>query len=194
MPYQRLFRGMSQLTPMQEDADTEEEFVQLVVNHQAALHAFVLSLLPGHPEADDVVQDVNIALWKKRDEFELGTHFKAWMFSIAKFKVLALWRDQGRSKVFNVPEETLNLLIDDAVDVCYEPEDLRHAALRQCIQQLRPADRSLILRCYFDGYSLQNAARELGRKAVNLKGSVHRIRMALRTCVERKMNVGRATS
>lgn len=58
---------------MQEAPDIEEEFVQLVVNHQPALHAFVLSLLPGHPEADDVVQDVNIALWKKRGEFQLGT-------------------------------------------------------------------------------------------------------------------------
>jgi RNA polymerase sigma-70 factor (ECF subfamily) len=175
---------------MEETPDIEEAFVQLVVTHQAALHAFVLSLLPGDPEVDDVVQEVNTSLWKKRGEFELGTNFKAWMFSVARFKVMALWRDNKRRKVWAVPEETLLSLAEDAQDVCHGEDDPRHDALRQCIRQLRPADRALILRCYFDGYSLQNAAAELGRKAVNLKGSLHRIRMALRGCVKRKIGAG----
>ena len=179
---------------MEPPSDTEEKFVQLVVSHQAALHAFVLALLPGHPEADDVVQEVNTSLWKKRGEFEMDTNFKAWMFSVAKFKVMALWRDQNRRKVWSMPEETLHLLIDEASEVYHGTEDPRHTALRQCIQQLRPGDRNLILRCYFDGYSLQSAAEELGRKAVNLKGSLHRIRMALRVCVKRKTGARRALS
>ena len=41
---------------MAEPPDIEESFVQLVVSHQAALHAFVVGLLPGNPEADDVVR------------------------------------------------------------------------------------------------------------------------------------------
>lgn len=41
---------------MEEAEENEEKLVQLLVNHQAALHAFVLALLPGHPDANDVVQ------------------------------------------------------------------------------------------------------------------------------------------
>lgn len=179
---------------MPEAPDIEETFVRLVVSHQAALHAFVLALLPGHPDVDDVVQDVNASLWKKRGEFEVGTNFKAWVFSIAKFKVMALWRDQKRRKVWAVPEDTLNLLIEDATDVCYEADDTRHLALRQCIQELHPHDRGLILRRYFEGKSLRELALEVGRKAENLKGSLHRIRLALRACVRRKTGLGRALS
>lgn len=179
---------------MEENPDTEEAFVRLVVSHQAALHAFVLALLPGHPEADDVVQEVNSSLWKKRDEFQPGSNFKAWMFAIAKFKVMALWRDQSRRKVFNVPEETLHLLMDDTAEVCHGADDPRHLALRDCIQQLRPDDRGLILRCYFQDHSMRSVAEDLGRKAENLKGSLHRIRVALRTCVNRKTGMGRALS
>lgn len=174
--------------------DIEETFVRLVVSHQAALHAFVLALLPGHPEADDVVQEVNSSMWQKRGEFTVGTNFKAWMFAVARFKVMALWRDQKRRKVWAVPEETLNLLIEDAAEVFHEAEDPRQVALRQCIQQLSPQDRGLILRRYFQGSSLQQVAREVGRKAENLKGSLHRIRLALRTCVRRKTGMGRALS
>jgi RNA polymerase sigma-70 factor (ECF subfamily) len=179
---------------MPDSPDIEETFVQLVVSHQAALHAFVLALLPGHPEADDVVQEVNASLWKKRGEFAVGTNFKAWMFSVARFKVLALWRDQKRRLVWAVPEETLNLLMDDAVESFAGLEDSRLVALRQCIRDLRPEDRGLILRRYFDGYSLKRLAREVDREADNLKGSLHRIRLALRACVRWKIAAGRATS
>lgn len=184
----------SRAEKMSEVPDIEETFVRLVVSHQAALHAFVLALLPGHPEADDVVQEVNTALWKKRGEFSVGTNFKAWMFSVARFKVLALWRDQKRRKVWAVPEETLHLLIEEAEEVCYEAEDPRHAALRQCIRELRPQDQGLILRRYFDGRSMEEVAREVGRKADNLKGSLHRIRLSLRACVKRKTGGWRAAT
>ena len=66
--------------------DPEETFVQLVVTHQAALRAFVLSLLPGSDEVEDVIQETNAAIWRKRGEFEIGTNFKSWMFSVAKFQ------------------------------------------------------------------------------------------------------------
>lgn len=179
---------------MPEAPDIEETFVQLVVSHQAALHAFVLALLPGHPDVDDVVQDVNTSLWKKRGEFAVGTNFKAWVFSIAKFKVLSLWRDQQRRNVWAVPEETLHLLIEDAGDSCLEAEDPRLVALRQCIQELQPHDQALILRRYFEDNSLRELALEVGRKAKNLKGSLHRIRLALRGCVRRKTGLRRALS
>lgn len=172
----------------------EEAFVQLVVDHQAALHAFVASLLPGHAEIKDVVQEVNAAVWQKRGEFEIGTNFKAWIFSVARFKVMAQWRDQERQRVWAVPRETLDLLIDEAVEGCYEANDARHEALLECLQQLRPGDRGLILRRYFEGQTLKEVAAEVGRKAENLKGSLHRIRLGLRACVERKMKLREITS
>lgn len=174
--------------------DIEETFVRLVVGHQAALHAFVLALLPGDPEVDDVVQEVNSAMWQKREEFTVGTNFKAWMFTVARFKVMAVWRDRKRRKVWAMPEETLNRLIEEAAEVCYDAEDPRQVALRQCIQQLPTGDRGLILRRYFHGSSLEQVAREVGRKADNLKGSLHRIRLSLRTCVRRKTGMGGALS
>jgi RNA polymerase sigma-70 factor (ECF subfamily) len=177
---------------MESKRDPDEKFVQLVVDHQPALHAFVAALLPGHPDVKDVVQDTNAAIWKKREEFQLGTNFKAWCFSVAKFKVMAVWRDQQRRKVWAVPKETLERLVNEAVEGCFEAEDLRAGALRECIQQLRPLDRGLILNRYFEGQTLKEVAAEVGRKADNLKGSLHRIRLVLRTCMERKVRSRKA--
>jgi RNA polymerase sigma-70 factor (ECF subfamily) len=51
--------------------------VQLLVTHQSVIRAFVISLLPGVSETDDVIQNTNEILWTKRESFELGTNFKA---------------------------------------------------------------------------------------------------------------------
>jgi RNA polymerase sigma-70 factor (ECF subfamily) len=57
--------------------EQEKEFVQLLVTHQSVIRAFVISLLPGVSETDDVIQNTNEILWTKRESFELGTNFKA---------------------------------------------------------------------------------------------------------------------
>lgn len=174
--------------------DIEETFVQLMLGHQAALNAFVFSMLPGSPDADDVVQEVNTLVWKKRSEFQIGTNFKEWVFSIAKFKVMALWRDQKRNKVWALPEETLTKLMDEASLIGEDERDLRQDALRECIQQLPNKERSLILSRYMQGNSMKEVADAVGRKADNLKGTMHRIRLSLRACVVSKMSVWRATT
>ena len=172
----------------------EEAFVQLVVSHQAALRAFVLSMLPGSPEVDDVIQETNAAIWQKRGEFEIGTNFKAWMFTVAKFKVMACWRDRKRRKEWAVPEETLLQLVEEGQTGGFAGTETRHEALRLCLQQLRPEDRGLVLRRYIGDRSVKKLAADVGRSAESLKVSLHRIRMALRSCVRSKLNVGRAMS
>lgn len=172
--------------------DPEQTFVQLVVNHQPALRAFVLSMLPGSPEVDDVIQETNAEIWTKRGDFRIGTNFKSWMFSVAKFKVMSVWRDQQRRKVWAVPEETLNLLVERIEEGALADTESRHNALRFCLDRLRAEDRLLILNRYIDGRNLDRLARESGRKKESLKVSLHRIRTALKVCMNRRIQMGEA--
>ena len=71
-------------------------------------------MMPGSAEVDDVVQEANKVSWQKRGEFQIGTSFKAWMFSIAKFKVMSVWRDRKRQKEWGVPEDVLVKLVEEA--------------------------------------------------------------------------------
>ncbi len=172
--------------------DPEGVFVQLVASHQPALRAFVLSLLPGSPEVDDVVQETNAEIWVKRGDFRIGTDFKSWMFSVAKFKVMAVWREHQRRKVWTVPEETLTRLMEQIEDGALAATSERHEALRFCLQRLRAEDRNLILKRYIAGESLEELARGIGRKKDSLKVSLHRIRTALKVCMTRNLKLGEA--
>ena len=165
-----------------------------MVTHQAALRAYVVSLMPGQSEVDDVIQEANSWIWQKRVEFEPGTNFRAWMFSVAKFKVLAHWRDRQRRREWVVPEETLSRLIEQVETGAFSTTSRKQIVLRECLLQLRPNDRGLILKRYLKGGQLKELATEVGRSTESLKVSLHRIRTVLRKCVESKMRLKEVVS
>lgn len=169
--------------------DAEETFVQLVVSHQAALRAFVLSMLPGSPHVDDVIQETNAEIWQKRGDFRIGTQFKSWMFTVAKFKVMSCWRDQARNKEWAMPEEALVQLLERAESGGLEDTERKLVALRDCLEQLRPVDRTMILRRYMEESSMGKMAEEFSRASDSLKVSLHRIRVSLKSCISSKIKI-----
>ncbi|YCM46073.1 sigma-70 family RNA polymerase sigma factor [Verrucomicrobiaceae bacterium 227] len=171
---------------MSDHTDVEGAFVHLMVSHQAALRAFVNALMSGHDQADDVIQEVNIAIWEKRGEFAIGTNFKAWTFTIARLKVLSHWRDAKRSRSWVCPPETLQKIMDQAESEGFDGGREREKALGQCLQRLRHEDRGLIMLRYQREMSLKKIAGEAGRSVNSLEVSLHRIRGVLRDCIRRK--------
>jgi len=93
------------------------EFVQLLTSHQSRLYAYVLSLLGDRTQADDVLQETNSVLWRKANEFELGTNFGAWMLKVAYFQVMAHRRRLTRDRlVFD--DDFLQDIAEDAKQQC----------------------------------------------------------------------------
>jgi RNA polymerase sigma factor (sigma-70 family) len=101
-------------------------------------------------EVDDLLQEVNVVLWEKCDEFQPGTDFWAWASQIARFKVLNQVRKYGRER----------LVFDDAVlqrlaamaEQKLQDLDRRRDALDHCLKQLPPAQRQLIDLRYASGH------------------------------------------
>ena len=154
-----------------ETTDPDAEFVTLLTEHQSALRLYVASLLPGEPSAADVTQQANTTIWKKREDFELGTNFKAWIFAIA------------RESRFVFSDE-LEHLIAEELPKMSDDLDVRQVALRSCLEKLRPMDRELISHRYFSGDTLQGYSDKVGRSVGSLKVTLHRIRTRLAQCVE----------
>ncbi|BCX46731.1 DNA-directed RNA polymerase sigma-70 factor [Haloferula helveola] len=167
----------------------DDEIVQLLVKHQNALRAFLVSLMPGRTDMEDVMQETSLVIWQKRDEFEPGTEFKAWMFSVARFRVMAYWRDQKRRRESAMPEELLNRLAEQAAEEGFEGIEKRSEFLGECIQSLRPEDRALVLRRHLAGAKPGQLAEEMGRTSNSVRVSLHRIRSILRHCIRRRTHL-----
>lgn len=175
--------------PMDFPNSKDDEIVQLIVKHQAALRAFLVSLMPGRADMEDLMQETSMVIWQKRAEFKPGSDFKAWMFTVARFRVMAYWRDEKRRKESPLPEGLLDQLADQAMDEGFEGIDQRYQFLGQCIQGLRPEDRGLVLRRYLAGMTPAQLADELGRTSNSVRVSLHRIRAILRHCIRRRANL-----
>lgn len=128
-------------------------------------------------------------IWQKRGEFVLGSDFKAWMFTVARFRTMAYWRDQKRRKESSMPDELLNQLADQAEEDGFEGIDRRYQHLLDCIQVLSPEDRGLVLRRHLSGMNPGKLAKELGRSSNSVRVSLHRVRSLLKNCIERKVRM-----
>lgn len=171
------------------DLQDQGPFVSLLIEHQPTLRAYILSQLPGVPGALDVVQQTNLVLWEKRDSFQLGTNFRAWMYAVARFEILALREKLAQRHVPLLDKDLAELLADDCSP---EPVELeaRIAALEYCLTKLSAKDRRLVEQRYSSSEPLTTYAAAIGESAGAMRVTLHRIRAALRQCITFRLGLG----
>jgi RNA polymerase sigma-70 factor (ECF subfamily) len=173
---------------MDNEATQQAEFVGQIARHQAALHAFIISLMPGMDGVDDVLQETNMVLWEKRKTFKSGTNFKAWACTIARFKVMG-----HRRKLANLGHQLFDEdLAAQLVAECEtEPAELdeRMGALKKCLDLLQDEERKLIEHRYYSKSNLDEFAEQCGRGADSLRVSLFRIRAGLKKCITSEISI-----
>lgn len=167
--------------------DRHDEFVALFVRHEAAIHSFVLTLLPDMAAAEDVVQQASMTMWRRFDQYQPGTSFRNWAFQIAKFTAMnhitKLRRDRH---VFG--ERLLEMLAEQAAQQSEHLEDQRRA-LAFCIERLDENDRQTLAGCYQESSSIKRFAETIGQTPNAVYKRLNRIRAALLRCVEHRLGL-----
>lgn len=170
----------------------EEEFVTELTANQSALQAFVASLMPGDSGAEEVMQRTNITLWRKRETYQSGTNFRAWAFECAKWTMRAYFKERQRSNWLVIDEDLTRALTERMVERLPSSSSAPQAALRMCLDGLRPIDRDLVLSHYEEGRTLAECAYRSGRTPGTLKVTLFRLRAALRRCISDRLATGAA--
>jgi RNA polymerase sigma-70 factor (ECF subfamily) len=167
------------------DLDREEHFLQLFLAHERRIFGFLLALVPTWSDAEDLLQEASVVMWRKLDEFEPGTDFAAWALSIARYQVLSFRKKQRRDRVL-FSERTLEMLADE-MTALGRSEDARRDALEHCIARLNTRDRELIRLRYLPGASTQGVAEDLGRSIQAIYKSLNKIHEQLMMCIRRTL-------
>ena len=166
-------------------SEASEHFVQLLAEHQNRLFGYVFSLLGDHHRAADVVQETNLVLWRKIDEFEPGRPFLPWAFAIARFQVLAHIRDHKRDRVL-LDAELVEMLATETEEQASQLDEYREM-LRPCLKMLTPTNRELIEGRYYRAMSVANVAEAVDRSVSAVKVALLRVHRKLADCVEKRM-------
>ena len=154
----------------------------LLTAAQTSLYAYILTLLPDRAAAQDVLQETNLTLWHKLEEFEPGTSFVAWGCRVAYFHVLNHRRRMKRDRlVFD--DELLEVLAERHSSRMGEA-DRREEALKKCLEHLPAEHRSLIEKRYAPDGSVLEIAKAEGKSVGSISQMLYRIREALLNCIQ----------
>lgn len=169
------------------ESDDDADFVAILTRSQNTIELVVRALMPGERCHDEVVQQTNSKIWQKRMEFDRGTNFRAWATAIARFEVLNYRKQRARDARVKFSSELEQQI---ATEVAYFHDDLadRRIALQECLNQLKPESRELLLSRYGREESLAELASRVGRSVGGIKVTLCRLRTALSDCIERRLD------
>ena len=162
----------------------QQEVVRLLIEHRGAVTAYIFASMRDNDAAEEVFQEVAVAICDNAASFELGTNFKAWAREIARRRIAAYYRLRSRGPQSLSPIE-LQYLEDGftAIESEENAQD-RLLALSQCLSRLSPFVQKLFRMRYGAGQSLQQIADEVQRQSESVRKALYRARQALRSCIE----------
>lgn len=169
----------------------DPQFVQEFTRSQRQIYLYILSQVPSPVDADEILQETNLVIWRKVDRFQLGTNFLAWAYQIAGLEVLKFRERRHRDRL-RFSEEFIERIAEEVEGVS-EQLEARRLAMLACIERLRPADKELIEERYSTGENGLSVARKKGRPANSVYQSLGRIRRALMECITRRLTAEGST-
>jgi|SRR5579859_3157665 len=166
---------------------SHEDFLKLFLRHQDGVRAFLGSVVRDRAAAEDLFQEVSLALWESFASYDASRPFGAWARGVALKKVL-----QGREKSRRVPlafsPQTIEALLDayDRSDEGAPDTD----GLRDCISKLPPRSQSLLTLRYQRSLKLGEIAKQVGSSLDAVHKLLSRIRENLQECLQRRLQEG----
>jgi RNA polymerase sigma-70 factor, ECF subfamily len=169
--------------------ESSEHIVQLLTNAQQQLTRYVRTLVPNRSDAEEVLQETNLFVWRHADEFEVGTNFAAWVCKIAYYQVLTFRKRQSRSRLFFSDALVEQLAASAEKNLTRANEEAE--ALDLCMAKLSVDDRELMDLRYEPGATVEGIAQRVGRSTKAVYNALGRIRTWLLECIERTASEAR---
>ncbi|MFG2116064.1 sigma-70 family RNA polymerase sigma factor [Streptomyces sp. NPDC048718] len=149
----------------------ERALAALQHEHGPALLAFLLKLAHGDRQrAEDLVQETLLRAWLHPEAFDSSyASMRPWLFTVARRLAIDARRSR-LSRPTEIGDAVLSVTADPAG--CTETHD---AALdvRAAVRGLSPEHRAVLVRLYFDGLTVREAADDLGIPAGTVKSRSH---------------------
>jgi len=162
----------------------EETFISLLTLNHKRLYGFIRAVVPHWSDADDVMQETVMTMWRKFHEFQPGTNFAAWGITIAKYRIQK-FRNKSDGRIIFSDEALEQILAQYAVVV--QEMDARMEALEHCLAMLKEWDRRMVRLRYERGLSAGSVAQQIGLSTHGVYKAMARIHSMLLRCMRRRM-------
>jgi RNA polymerase sigma-70 factor (ECF subfamily) len=164
-------------------------FEVIVRQLERSLRAWLAVQAPPGVDVDEVAQRSFVAAFTRLSEYESGTNFAAWLFTIARFHLKTEVSRLRRVADYHV-RYAPDLLQRELERRSSEPPELQETRLEHlqtCLGQLDEHLRRFIKWRYAEEIPLEEMAARSGRSVAVVKKQLWKLRRNLHRCIQARM-------
>lgn len=166
----------------------EKAFERLYDAYRDRIYAYSLSLLKSRPYAEEIVQEVFLVVWIKREKLNESLSFKSFLFTIARNKSFDFLKKAAndlrlREEVFYRSQEPYGSSQEKIGE-----EEIEHIK-QQAIDLLPPKRRRIFEMSRNEGKSYEDIGKELGISVSTVKSQMSKALATIRDFLLTKRDI-----
>jgi RNA polymerase sigma-70 factor (ECF subfamily) len=151
----------------------------LYQRHGAALLRYLMGQIADRAQAEEVLQDVMLAVWHSAIGFRGESSVRTWLLSIAHHRAINA-RTRGSEPVHDPIHEAETLIADSPPLFESVMQHATHGQIRAALHQLPDSQRETLELVFYHALSGSEAAHVLGVASGTVKSRLHRALATLR--------------
>ncbi len=168
-----------------------DSFNNLISRHKAKMYNIALRITDNHNDAEDVVQEACICLYKKACTFRQGSKFSTWLYRVVTNEAISRLRQNKRTRAESLDDYMPGFddsgrhkerpVTDWSQDIEKKvAESELHAIIENALCLLSPLDKSIVVLSEVEELTNPEIAEITGLTLQAVKGRLHRARIFLR--------------
>jgi RNA polymerase sigma factor (sigma-70 family) len=160
------------LQKFSQERTRNEAFNLLLNKYQQKIYWHIRRLVINHDDADDLVQDVFVKVWKNLGNFRSDSQLYTWLYRIATNECITFLNKKKNQN--NIPLDDVSFeLSESLMDATYFDGNKAQLKLQQALLTLPEKQRLVFNMKYFDDLKYEEISEILGTSVGALKASFH---------------------
>ncbi len=166
---------------------TEQDILQSLMKWRTRVSAAAWVVVHDGHAAEDIFQNVALKAMTREVSFENEATLMSWAFITARREGID-WLRRHQHETLCLDAELLELLEHEWQSEPAHPAGAKIEALQDCLAAAPESARSLLKLRYFDGYSCEEVAEQMGIGLNAIYKRVSRLHESLKECIEGKLS------
>jgi len=163
----------SELLAMFQDEKTREKAFNLILKkYQQKIYWHIRRMVIDHDDADDLVQDVFVKIWKSLPNFRSDAQLYTWMYRIATNECITFINRKKLKNNISL-DDVSHELAETLADSTYFDGDKAQMKLQKALLTLPEKQKLVFNMKYYDEMKYEEMSEVLGTSVGALKSSFH---------------------
>ena len=156
----------------------EEAYIELINLYGNKLLKTLYLMTKDEKEAEDIVQETFIKVFKHIDKFKGNSSLYTWIYRISQ----NIAKDKLKSRIKTIPYEDMEIAIENTEEILIKNID--RDILRIGLDNLKFIYKQVIILFYFEELSIKEISEILEEKEGTIKSKLSRARALLKKTLE----------